>query len=65
MKIKMLKDVYSAKGWRYADEIHDLDHKTAQHYLSRGIGIEVKEEKAVKQTKENKAVKKRTTKKAK
>ena len=69
MKIKILKDVYTSKGWRYTGEVHDLDNKTAKHYLSKGIGIEYKieykEEKAVKETKENKKVSKRTTKKAK
>jgi|SaaInlStandDraft_1057018.scaffolds.fasta_scaffold58299_1 hypothetical protein len=65
MKIKMLKDVVSTKGWRYEGQIYELDAKIAKHYLSRQIGIEVKEEKAAKQTKENKTAKKRTTKKAK
>jgi len=65
MKIKILKDVYSSNGWRHIGEVHDLDNKTAKHYLSKGIGIEYKEEKAVKETKENKKVSKRTTKKAK
>lgn len=61
----MLKDVFSISGWRYEGQIYELDHKTAKHYLSREIGIEYKEEKAVKETKENKKVSKRTTKKAK
>lgn len=61
----MLKDVVSTKGWRYEGQIYELDSKIAKHYLSRQIGIEVKEEKAAKQTKENKTAKKRTTKKAK
>lgn len=65
MKIKMLKDVYSSAGWRKEGEILSVDDKTARHYIAKGIGVEYKEEKAPKQTKENKAVKKRTTKKAK
>lgn len=63
MKIKILKDVYTSKGWRYVGEVHDLDQKTSKHYIEKGIGIEQKEEKAAKETKENKSVKKRTTKK--
>lgn len=69
MKIKILKDVISGQdGWRREGEIHDLDPKLAQHYIKRGIGEaaeEVKEEKAVKETKEAKAPRKRATKKAK
>ena len=62
MKIKVLKDVYSSKGWRKEGDIIDLDPKIARHYLIKGIGIEVKEEKATKETKEAKTPKKRTTK---
>lgn len=62
MKIKILKDVYSNGGWRKEGQVYTLDSKTAKHYIAKGIGIEYKEEKAKKETKENKAVKKRTTK---
>lgn len=62
MKIKIIKDVYSSTGWKKEGEIHDLDPKTAKHYLAKGIGIEQKEEKAKKETKEQKVAKKRTTK---
>lgn len=65
MKIKMLKSVVSSAGWRNEGEIHELDHKTAKHYIAKGIGVEHKEEKVVKETKEAKTPKKRTTKKAK
>jgi hypothetical protein len=65
MKIKMLKDVYSVDGWRKEGDILDIDSKVARHYIAKGIGVEYKEVKAPKETKENKAVKKRTTKKAK
>ena len=65
MKIKILKDVYTSKGWRYVGEVHDLDQKTSKHYIQKGIGIEQKEEKAAKETKENKSVKKELLKKSK
>lgn len=61
----MLKSVVSSAGWRNEGEIHDLDPKTAKHYISKGIGIEHKEEKIEKETKEEKTANKRTTKKAK
>ena len=62
MKIKIIKDVYSGAGWRKEGEILEMDSKTARHYIIRGIGIEYKEEKVAKETKEAKAPKKRTTK---
>ena len=62
MKIKIIKDVYSGSGWRKEGEILEMDQKTARHYLIRGIGVEYKEEKAVKETKEAKTPKKRITK---
>lgn len=62
MKIKIIKDVYSSVGWRKIGDIVTLDPKVARHYLDKGIGIEYKEEKAPKQTKESKEVKKRVTK---
>lgn len=65
MKIKILKSVISSVGWRNEGEIHDLDPKTAKHYISKGIGIEHKEEKVVIETKEEKTTNKRTTKKVK
>lgn len=65
MKIKILKSVVSSVGWRNEGEIHDLDPKTARYYIAKGIGIEYKEEKIKKETKEEKTVNKRTTKKAK
>jgi hypothetical protein len=65
MKIKILKSVVSSAGWRNEGEIHDLDPKTARHYITKGIGIEYKEEKIEKETKEEKTAKIRTTKKAK
>ena len=67
MKVQMLKDVISAKGWRKVGEIHDVEQKVANHYIKKGIAFEYvqKEEKAVIETKENKTAKKRVTKKAK
>lgn len=65
MKIKMLKSVVSSAGWRNEGEIHNLDPKTAKHYIKKGIGIEHKEEKSKKETKEAKTPRKRITKKAK
>lgn len=71
MKILILKDVISGQeGWRREGEIHELEPKLANHYIKRGIGIpapeeEKKEEKVQPETKEAKAPKKRTTKKAK
>jgi len=70
MKILIKKDVISQGGWRKEGEIHDLDDKLARHYIAKGIGVEhteaeKKEEKAVKETKQAKAPRKRTTKKAK
>lgn len=65
MKVKIIKDVFSSAGWRREGDIVELDVKTANHYLSKGIGIEFKEEKQQKETKEAKTPRKRTTKKAK
>ena len=62
MKIKIIKDVYSSNGWRKEGEIITLDSKVARHYIQKGIGIEYKEEKAAKETKEAKTPKKRITK---
>ena len=62
MKIQIIKDVYSGTGWRKEGDIIEVDPKTARHYLIRGIAIEYKEEKIVKETKEAKTPKKRTTK---
>jgi hypothetical protein len=61
MKVKMLKDVYSSKGWRKENEIHDVEDKVARQYIAKNIAIEHKEEKIVKETKEEKT-EKRTTK---
>jgi hypothetical protein len=65
MKIKIIKDVFSSAGWRREGDIVSLDGKTANHYIKKGIGIEYKEEKQKKETKEAKTPRKRTTKKAK
>lgn len=65
MKIKVTRDVYSSSGWRYAGDVVEMDSKTANHYINKGIGIEYKEEKQQKETKEAKTPRKRTTKKAK
>ena len=62
MKIQIIKDVYSGTGWRKEGDIIEVDPKTARHYLIRGIPIEYKEEKIVKETKEAKTPKKRITK---
>ena len=62
MKIQIIKDVYSGSSWRKEGEIIEMDHKTARHYIVRGIGIEYKEEKIAKETKEAKDPKKRITK---
>ena len=48
MKIKILKDVYSNGGWRKEGQVYTLDSKTAKHYITKGIGVEHKEEKAKK-----------------
>ena len=65
MKIKIIKDVFSSAGWRREGDVVFLDIKTANHYIKKGIGFEVKEVKQVKETKESKAPKKRLTKKSK
>jgi len=65
MKILIKKDVYSSNGWRKEGDIVELDNKTANNYIIKGIGIEYKEVKVEKETKEAKAPKRRTTKKAK
>lgn len=65
MKILIKKDVFSSAGWRREGDIVTLDTKTAANYIQKGIGIEYKEEKQLKETKEAKTPKKRTTKKAK
>lgn len=65
----MQKSVLSSKGWRWEDSVYDVENNVASDYIKKGIGVEfvevVKEEKKAKETKENKVVKKRTTKKAK
>ena len=65
MKILIVKDVYSSAGWRREGDIVELDTKTANHYLTKGIkDYEYKEEKSKKkETKEAKTPKRRTTKK--
>jgi|TARA_R110000796_G_scaffold39951_6_gene99227 hypothetical protein len=63
MKILIIKDVYSSNGWRQIGDIIELDTKTSNNYIAKGIGIEYKEEKAKIETKEHKAPKKRNTKK--
>ena len=65
MKILIKKDVYSAKGWRKEGDIITLDLKTANYYITKGIGVEYKEVKVERETKEAKTPRKRTTKKAK
>ena len=74
MKVIILKDVVSGKGWRREGDIIELTGKELNHYIAKGIAKEHKEEKAkpvtkeVKAkpvTKEAKAPAKRTTKKAK
>lgn len=65
MKILIVKDVFSSPDWHREGDVIELDNKTANHYLSKGIGIEYKEQKVKKETKEAKTPKKRTTKKAK
>lgn len=62
MKVKMLKDVYSSKGWRKENEVIDVDDKTARQYISKNIAVKHKEEKIAKETKEEKKVSKRITK---
>ena len=62
MKIQIIKEVYSGTEWRKEGDIIEVDTKIARHYIIRGIGIEYKEEKIVKETKEAKAPKKRITK---
>ena len=66
MKILMKKSVLSSDGWRWEEKVYDVNNKVASEYIKKGIGVEfvekVKEEKKPKETKENKVVKKRTTK---
>ena len=62
MKIQIIKDVYSTDGWRKEGDVITLDSKVARHYIQKGIGIEYKEQKIVKETKEAKTPRKRTTK---
>ena len=62
MKIKIIKEVYSHSGWRREGDMLELDAKTTRHYFAKGIAVEHKEEKAVKETKEAKAPRKRATK---
>ena len=62
MKIQIIKEVYSGSGWRKEGDIIEVDPKIGRHYLIRGIGVEYKEEKVAKETKEAKTPKKRTTK---
>ena len=40
MKILIKKDVYSSNGWRKEGDIVELDNKTANNYIIKGIGIE-------------------------
>ncbi len=66
MKVLIQKSVISGKGWRNEGDIIDLEGKELNHYLTKGIAIEFKEEKqTAKETKEAKAPQKRTTKKSK
>ena len=55
MKILIKKSVISGHdGWRNEGEIYELDQKTANHYIAKGIGVKAeshKEEKAPKETK--------------
>ena len=65
----MKKSVLSSEGWRWEEKVYDVDNKVASDYIKKGIGVEfveeVKEEKKVQETKENKVARKRTTKKSK
>jgi len=63
MKVIILKDVISAKGWRREGDIIELQGKELNHYIKKGIAKEHKE--PVKETKQAKAPSKRTTKKSK
>ena len=69
MKVILLKDVFSVEGWRKEGEVVELEGKELRHYLAVEIAKPLdesksKEEKAPKATKEAKAPRKRTTKKA-
>lgn len=55
MKIKIIKEVFSNGSFRKEGEVYNLEPKVARHYINKGIGVEVKEEKIEKQTKEEKA----------
>jgi hypothetical protein len=65
MKILIIKDVFSSKGWRHVGDIIEIDTKTSNQYIKKGIAVQYKEEKAKIETKEHKAPKKRNTKKSK
>ena len=68
MKIKIIKEVYTQKGWLREGDVVELDPKVTRHYLAKGIGVEqkakteAKEAKAAIETKEAKTPRKRTTK---
>jgi len=70
MKVLMLKSVISGSQWRNEGEVLELDSKTCAHYFKKGIAQEYKEAPVKKEakpkmeTKEAKAPRKRTTKKA-
>lgn len=62
MKVKMLKDVYSSKGWRMENQVLDVEDSVARQYIAKNIAVAHKEEKAPAETKEEKTTSKRTTK---
>ena len=70
MKVKIIKQVFNGQRLLREGEILQIIDKTAKQYIQKGIAVEVKEAPAKKEqkpaeTKENKAVSKRTTKSAK
>lgn len=56
MKIKIIKEVFSNGSFRREGEVYDLEPKIARHYINKRLGIELKEEKIKKETKEEKSI---------
>lgn len=63
MKLLMLKSVVDGNQVHKKNTIVEVKDDTARHYLAVGIAIEHKEQKVAIETKEDKAPKRRRTKK--
>ena len=51
MKIKILKDVYSVKGWLKEGDVVSMNQKIANHYIKKNLGEKHIEKKQVKEVK--------------